>query len=164
MFCAVQYIKSTSWVQYFQPLKLRNIVLAAVPTDHLRGFPSKARAFLSCGFGDGRCINHSHHWSSIQNLYIDILIFLTMRLVVLTSYLHVCCYLIFSVPSRHTLAMSHQSHRYSVVDLGGCRHFRCGLCTPTLVATLLISWFFSFRMVSFWGAWFHLLARCAKSC
>ncbi len=29
----------------FQPLKQRDKVLAAVPTDHLRGFPSKARAF-----------------------------------------------------------------------------------------------------------------------
>lgn len=87
-------------------------------------------------------------WSLHQSLtsliihpkFIDILIFLTMRLVVLTSYLHVSCYLIFSMPSRHTLAMSHQSHRYGVVDLGGGRHFRCG--RPNSGPSLLMSCFF----------------------
>ncbi len=64
-----------------------------------------------------------------------------MRFAVLTSYLHVCCYLVFSVASRHTLAMSHQSHRYSVVDLG-VSSFSLRTLHPNSRATLLMSRFF----------------------
>ena len=64
-----------------------------------------------------------------------------MRLAVLTSYLHVCCYLVFSVASRHTLAMSHQNHRYSVVDLG-VSSFSLRTLHPNSRATLLMSRFF----------------------
>ena len=64
-----------------------------------------------------------------------------MRFAVLTSYLHVCCYLVFSVASRHTLAMSHQSHRYSVVDLG-VSSFSLRTLHPNSRATLLMYRFF----------------------